>query len=97
MENGDNLGEDSVLFPIRQWSIFKAGPYWKHFPYISMCLPGNNHNRSLLIQTLRQGKVKALKLALKKEATMLSYMDASIHLYELPATKNMCSNGWQGI
>ena len=34
MENGDKLGEDSVLCPIRQWSIFKAGPYWKPFPYI---------------------------------------------------------------
>ena len=33
MENVDKLGEDSVLCPIRQWSIFKAGPYWKHFPY----------------------------------------------------------------
>ena len=32
MENGDKLGEDSVLCPIRQWSIFKAGPYWKPFP-----------------------------------------------------------------
>ena len=33
MENEDKLGEDSVLYPIRQWSIFKAGPYWKPFPY----------------------------------------------------------------
>ena len=33
MENGDKLGEDSVLCPIRQWSIFKAGPYWTPFPY----------------------------------------------------------------
>ena len=34
MENGEKLGEDSVLCPIRQWSIIKAGPYWKPFPYI---------------------------------------------------------------
>ena len=26
MENGDKLGEDSVLCLIRQWSLFKAGP-----------------------------------------------------------------------
>ena len=26
MENGDKLGEDSVLCIIRQWSICKAGP-----------------------------------------------------------------------
>ena len=47
----------------------------------SQCaLLGNNHNKSLLIQTLRRGKVKALKLALKKDATMLSYMDVFVRI-----------------
>ena len=41
---------------------------------------GNNHSKSLLIQTLRRGKMKALKLALKKDATMLSYMDVFIRI-----------------
>ena len=36
MANGDKLGEDSVLCPLRQWSIIKAGPYWKpFFSYVS--------------------------------------------------------------
>ena len=47
----------------------------------SQCaLLGNNHNKSLLIQTLRRGKVKALKLSLKKDATMLSYMDVFVRI-----------------
>ena len=41
---------------------------------------GNSHNKSLLIQTLRRGKVKALKHALKKDATMLSYMDVFVRI-----------------
>ena len=48
---------------------------------ISQCVfLGNNHNKSLLIQTLRRGKVKALKLALKKDATMLSCMDVFVRI-----------------
>ena len=49
MENGDKLGEDSVLCPIRQWSIFKAGPYWKPFPYTHMYARTRmyNHNDTL--------------------------------------------------
>ena len=41
---------------------------------------GNKHNKSLVIQTLRRGKVKASKLALKKDATMLSYMDVFVRI-----------------
>ena len=37
VENGDKLGEASVLCPIWQWPIFQAGPYWKPFPYNRCC------------------------------------------------------------
>ena len=46
MENGDKLGEDSVLCPIRQWSIIKAGPYWKPFPYITIILTAHSFKRN---------------------------------------------------
>ena len=33
VENADKVGEDSVRCPMWRWSIFKAGRYWKPFPY----------------------------------------------------------------
>ena len=75
MENGDKLGEVSIMFPLWQWSIFQAGLYWK--PLIPLAGPIMNTIEAIDKKVKSSvDKRRGLQHIIKKHATSELSKDA---------------------